>query len=179
MGRRVAGFELAIRVEAADAIVEAALAGDLDAFIVAAETALPERIEHWELRQERYGLLLPEGHGLAAGSGEVSATGLCDLPLITLGSPAEAALLAAGAEARHRAGSAAAAGLLVAAGMGAALVAEGALRPEGTQWRALQGAGAARTVMLAAVAGRRRSAAADIFLKSVRARGWPLPSAPR
>jgi LysR family hydrogen peroxide-inducible transcriptional activator len=177
MGTRVAGFELAFRVGEADAIVEAALAGDVDAFIVAAETALPERIEHWELRQERYGLLLPAAHALADASGELAPSGVTGLALISLGSPTEATLFDAGAQARHRAGSVAAAGLLVAAGLGAALVPEGALRPEGTRWRALAGPGVARTVMLAAVAGRRRSAAADIFLKSVRARGWPLPSA--
>lgn len=176
MGARVAGIELACRVAATEAIVEAALAGDVDAFIVAAETALPERIEHWALREERYGLLLPESAAPAQGEDGME-TGLPGLPLITLGTAAEAGLLAAGAETRHRAGSVAAAGLLVAAGLGAAVVPEGAVRPEGTCWRALAAPGVTRTVVLAAVAGRRRSAAADIFLKSVRARGWPLPTA--
>jgi DNA-binding transcriptional LysR family regulator len=175
MGGRVAGFELALRVGDGAELVEAALAGDVEAFI-AEDADYPERVDRWELRQERYGLLLGAGHRLAAAA-EVAPEALKGEALVTLGTPAEMALTDAGARPAHRAGSPVAAGLLVAAGLGMAWVAEGLARPAGTVWRPLGGAEAGRTVVLAAVAGRRRSRAADIFMKAVRARGWPVPQA--
>jgi DNA-binding transcriptional LysR family regulator len=173
MGARVAGFELALRMGDGAELLQAALAGDLDAVIGVAEAEMPARVDSWELRQERFGLLLPEAHALAAND-RVPAESLAGEGAVMLGAPAEQLLVEAGARPVHRAGSAAAAALLVAAGLGLSLLPEGQVRPTGTTWRPLAGCTTERTLVLAAVAGRRRSAAADIFLKSVRARGWAI-----
>jgi LysR family transcriptional regulator, hydrogen peroxide-inducible genes activator len=173
MGSRVVGLELALQLGEGADLLQSALAGDLDAFIAVAREEMPSRVDCWELRQERYGLLLPAGHPLA-GLDRIEPEALDGHAAILLGSPVEDSLTGAGASPVHRAGSGAAAALLVAAGVGMALLPEGLSRPQGTVWRPLSGCSLERTVVLAAVAGRRRSAAADIFLKSVRARGWPV-----
>lgn len=173
MGARVSGFELMLQMGPGAELIDAALAGDLDAVISPAAADMPARVDVWELRQERFGLLLPAGHRLAEAD-RVAPEALDSEPAVLLGGEEERVLVSAGVRPVHRAGSAVAAALLVAAGLGVSLLPEGLARPAGTAWRPLAGYGAERTVVLAAVAGRRRSLAADIFLKSVRARGWTI-----
>ena len=170
---RVSGFELMLQTGPGAELIEAALAGDLDAVIGPAAAEMPARVDVWELRQERFGLLLPAEHRLAEAE-RVDLEALDGEQAVLLGGEEEHVLASAGVRPVHRAGSAVAAALLVAAGLGVSLLPEGLARPAGTQWRPLAGYGAERTVVLAAVAGRRRSLAADIFLKSVRARGWSI-----
>jgi LysR family hydrogen peroxide-inducible transcriptional activator len=173
MGARVSGFELMLQMGPGAELIDAALAGDLDAVISPAAAEMPARVDVWELRQERFGLLLPVAHRLAEAD-QVAPEALDSEPAVLLGGEDERVLVSAGVRPVHRAGSAVAAALLVAAGLGVSLLPEGLARPAGTAWRQLAGYGAERTVVLAAVAGRRRSLAADIFLKSVRARGWTI-----
>lgn len=174
LDRAFAGFDLSLRSGEAPALLDAALAGDLDAVIADLGRDLPERVDCWDLRQERYGLLLRDDHQLAT-SPNLALTALEGLTVIGLGAGLEAwqrGLLPPAVHITHRAGSQAAAALLVDAGLGIALLPEGGPTPAGTIWRAVEGLTAARTVALAVVAGRRRSGAADAFVKSVRARGW-------
>ena len=173
MNARVSGFELVLQTGDGADLLQAALAGDLDVVIGPAATDMPARVDCWELRQERFGLLLPAGHPLASGD-RVALEALSGQAAVLQGGLAEEFLLTTGVRPVHRAGSAAAAAMLVAAGLGLALLPEGVARPAATAWRPLVGCSAERTVVLAAVAGRRRSPAADIFLKSVRARGWQI-----
>ncbi|MFQ3665131.1 MAG: LysR family transcriptional regulator [Sphingomonadaceae bacterium] len=152
------GFSLSLTVRDAEALVAEAMAGDLDAIIGAFGEGLPDRIDRWELREERLGQLVPAGEPDPG------------LPRIVVGS----------AEAEgpvHRAGSLAAAAFLVAGRLGTAIVPEGLPRPEGTRWKRIEGIEGVRQVELLAVAGRHRPPAVDAFLKSVRARGWQLEEA--
>jgi DNA-binding transcriptional LysR family regulator len=173
MNARVSGFELVLQTGAGSELLQSALAGDLDAIIGPADSEMPARVDCWELRQERFGLLVPADHAFARAD-RVELEALTGEAAVLMDDPAEQVLLTAGVRPVHRAGTAFAASLLVAAGLGLSLLPEGVVRPPGTVWRPLSGCSAERTVVLAAVAGRRRSAAADIFLKSVRARGWAV-----
>ncbi len=173
MSARISGFELVLHTGEGADLLQAALAGDLDAIIGPAAGDMPARVDCWELRQERFGLLVPAGHAFASED-RVAFEALAGERAVMQGGPVEEFLLTAGVRPVHRAGSAAAAAMLVAAGLGLSLQPEGIVRPASTAWRPLVGCASERTVVLAAVAGRRRSAAADIFLKSVRARGWQI-----
>lgn len=159
LGQAFPGFSLGLILGEADALVEAAMAGDIDVAIGAFAADLPARMDRWLLREERMGLLRPAG---LDGS----------LPRIAVG--AMTGDTDDGEPAAHRAGSLAAAAFLVAGGMGEAWVPEGLPRPPGTGWQPQEAGGALRRVELLCVAGRQRPAAVDAFLKSVRARGWEL-----
>lgn len=171
------GFEVTLTCGPAEQLLEAGLAGELDAWIADVSEETPDRVDRWELMQEGHCLLAASSAGL---SGTISAEALKALPRIARDCAAERALESAmgGLPApRHRAGSAAASALLAAAGMGVALVPRGLPWPAGTVALELEPGVAAptRLVSLAAIAGRRRSAAADAFVKSARARGWGPP----
>jgi LysR family transcriptional regulator, hydrogen peroxide-inducible genes activator len=130
MGSRIAGFELALRLGDGAELLQAALAGDIDAFIGVAEVEMPSRVDMWDIRQERYGLLLPAGHALAAPD-RVEPEALNGLAAVLLGTPAEQMLVEAGAQPVHRAGSPAAGVALVVVGFVGAL---GRRRPPGARW---------------------------------------------
>jgi DNA-binding transcriptional LysR family regulator len=170
LGSAFAGFSLTLLVRDADLLLDAAMAGDIDVAIGSFARDLPERVDRWLLRDERIGLLLPDCHPAADGA-PLDAAAAAGLPRIAIGG--------AGAEpledgAVHRAGSLVAAAFLVAGGLGVALVPEGLPRPQGTNWRPVEGLGVERQVEVLAIAGRRRAPAVDAFLKSIRARGWEL-----
>lgn len=174
LARAFEGFELSLRIGSSESLLEAAMAGDLDVVIAELGTDPPERIDHWVLCEEREGLVLRKDHPLA-GLDSISAEQLAGLSFIALGDGIAARLataLPAPPPTAHRAGSIAAAALLVAGGLGVALLPERLPLPAETCWRPVEGLNLERNVTLAAVAGRQRSVAADAFVKSARARGW-------
>jgi DNA-binding transcriptional LysR family regulator len=172
--RAFAGFRLTLCQAPVAALLEQALKGEIDALIASLPAGRPDRIDCWPIRHERFRLLVPMDHPLAE-AGAISLDRLAEVPLIGLdaeGAPELGTLLPGAKPPRHRAGSAAAASLLAIAGLGAALLPEGSPVPPAARFVDVDGLVAGRTVALAAIAGRRRSPAADAFLKSVRARGW-------
>lgn len=174
LDRSFPGFELTLTQAPADDLLARALGGELDAIIAGFEGDPPERLDRWELLAEGHVLLLADALGADLPS-PCPPDRLAALPRIGRDCPAERQLLEAipGLQApRHRAGSAQAAALLAAAGFGAALVPSGLPRPTGTVAVELGEIAPWRQVSIAMVAGRRRSAAADAFVKSARARGW-------
>lgn len=173
MQRCFPGFALTLALAPAETLLADAIEGRLDAFIAAVPETRPERLECWPLLDERLGLLMAPGDA-RAGAGPLAPDALAGAPLVTVAAATypDAEALLPGSVARHRAGSAPAAAMMVAAGLGMALLGEGAAQAWGLAFRPLAGPPLTRTVALAAVAGRRRNAAASAFMKSVRARGW-------
>jgi DNA-binding transcriptional LysR family regulator len=174
LGRAFPGFALTLVQGPADQLIEKAMAGDLDAVIAAVPAELPARVDCWPLRDERLCLMLAADHPLADRAG-LRAEDFEGMELIALDHPSVVRFrerVPTARPGRHQAGSAAAAAMMAAAGLGAALLPEGVPVPPGGRLVPVEGMEPARTVALAAVAGRRRSPATDAFLKSVRARGW-------
>jgi DNA-binding transcriptional LysR family regulator len=172
--RAFAGFSLSLIQAPVAVLMERALRGELDALIASLPGERPDRVDCWPIRHERFRLLVPLDHPMAE-AGVIPIERLADIALIGLdaeGAPELGTLLPNTRPPRHRAGSAAAASLLAIAGLGAALLPEGMAVPPSARFVDVDGLSAGRTVALAAIAGRRRSPAADAFLKSVRARGW-------
>jgi DNA-binding transcriptional LysR family regulator len=178
LGRSFSGFELSLVCAESPALVEAALAGDVDVIIADLPGDVSDRVDRWELFQDSYGLLLRTDHPLSR-SGGLALEDLAGLAFVGIGTETGTRLagrLPVLPDIVHHAGSIAAAGLLVAGGLGAALVPDTMAFPAETAWRPVEGLAIERTVAVAAVAGRRRSVAADAFVKSVRARGWGHPA---
>jgi DNA-binding transcriptional LysR family regulator len=168
------GFAVTLAAGPPATLLARAMEGELDAVIADLDADLPERIDRWELMQEHH-VLLAAGDSPMAQAPTCPPERLAELPRIGRDCAAERQLeaLVPGLPApRHRAGTAQAAALLAAAGLGVALVPRGLARPAGTVAIELGERAPSRSVVLALVAGRRRSPAADAFVKSARARGW-------
>ncbi len=175
---RVAGCELALRRDAALALVEALLHGTLDVALLPEGAAEAERLNAWPLWQEGV-VVLAAGDHRFAGLDRVRAIELDQEVLVAADPPgacAEAtARLAAEFGLRlvavHR-GTEPEVASLVALGLGVALAPAGAWRPPGVVARPLAEPELAHRVMLGAVAGRPMNRAATAFLKLCRARSW-------
>jgi DNA-binding transcriptional LysR family regulator len=176
MERSFPGFALTLVIAPVDQLLVQAMRGEIDTLIAPLPEARPERLDCWPLAEERLGLLLPPGDPrvVPADTAPLAPEALASAALVTLAAPAypDAAALLPDAIPRHRAGSAAAAAMMVSAGLGIAILGEGAARAHGLAFRPLAGPPLQRTLALAAVAGRQRSPATDAFMKSARARAW-------
>ena len=172
LGAGLAGFELSITGGTSRDLLEAALAGSLDLAIIEVPEDTPDRLETWPLFAHRYRMLTHTDHPLARAP-SVRLADLGDEPWIDCAGDDCAALAALGLEPRirHRACDPAAIRRMILAGLGSAFVPE-SIAGDGVQPITLEGCEITREVALVAVGGRRRSLAADAFVRAARARSW-------
>jgi len=181
LGRGLPGFELSLTSGPSGELLEAAMNGDLDLLIVELPDGAPDRLERWPLFSHAYHMVTRADHPLATKL-PASLGAARDEAWIDYDGGNCARLRAAAAElgfeplVRHRATDPAHAKRLVIAGLGSAFMP----RPrEDDRIRAIRFDDASITgdVVLSAVAGRKRSIAADAFVRASRARSWTEVSA--
>jgi len=181
LGAGLPGFELEVVGGTSEELIAMALSGRIDMLIVEAPDDAPDRFEAWALFSHSYHLVMSARHRLAdavdvcvadtRGEAWIDAGGYATTRL------ADAAR-SAGFEPdfRHRTSDPAHVRRLVASGLGIAFMPP----PRAdTRVRAIRlvDVDAERDVVLAAIAGRKRSIAADAFVRASRARGWEPASA--
>lgn len=176
IGAGLPGFELTLQSGSSEEMIELGLNGALDLFIVEVPEDAPERFEAWSLFDHVYHVITRAEHPLAARDAVTLNDIRDEIWIECRGDGARAlrdAAKTAGFEPafRHRADSAVHLRRLVLAGLGSAF-----LPPPRDRARLavfpLSGVEASRSVVLAAIAGRRRSVAADAFVRASRARAW-------
>lgn len=176
LARGLPGFELTLTGGSSEELLEMAMSGSIDLLIVEMPDDSPDRLEAWPLFEHLYHMVTRPDHPLA----NRTAPRLADAreePWIDCGGDGCPRLRTAARglgfdpDVRHRASDAAHLKRLVLAGLGSAFLpggrADGALRAV-----RLVDAEVAREVVLSAIAGRRRSTAADAFVRASRARDW-------
>lgn len=172
------GFELSTREGGTAELLEQTLKGDLDLIVIEAPADAPDRLEPWPLFVQRYHLLSRDGHRLC-GREDASLVDLLDEAWIDYGEEASARLRAAGDAAgvainfRHKASGARQVDRLLLAGLGSALMPRPSLLDARLSALALVDEGLVAPVILAGIGGRRRSPAAEAFVRAARARQWP------
>jgi DNA-binding transcriptional LysR family regulator len=169
-----------LRSGTSEQLLDNALKGGIDLLIVAQPEQAPERLETWPLYTQHYALAICAGTRVPNGPplcmAEVAAEVWID------GGDAGTAIWRSAANAvglapsfRHRVESPAQALRLVALGLGHAIV------PAGTEAAGIAAIGLedcdlSQSIVLAAVAGRRRGRAADAFMRAARTRDWQSPA---
>ncbi|WFR98624.1 LysR family transcriptional regulator [Rhizobium tumorigenes] len=176
IGASLPGFELTLSSGSSEDMIELGMEGRLDLFIVEVPDNKPERLEAWVLFDHIYHMLTKAEHPLATNETVTLEDVRDELWIEYCGDGAVAlrdAAKAAGFEPvfRHRADSPAHLRRLVLAGFGSAFVPPPRERSRMVVLR-LAGVEASKAVSLAAIAGRRRSAAASAFVRASRARSW-------
>jgi DNA-binding transcriptional LysR family regulator len=178
--KTVKGLQLALGSGSRSAVIASMLDGDFD-LVVAEETDdLPERLRSWPLFREPCHVVVPQAHRFA----NLEAVPIAELatePLVErLDCPLAPAFLAlcaeAGIEAKvgHRATSEEQLQKLVLAGFGYSIAPCTVALASGLVGVPFEGQVLERAVMLATVAGRRFSPAADAFIKVARVKEWKL-----
>jgi DNA-binding transcriptional LysR family regulator len=181
VGQNLPGFQLTMHSGTSQELIELALAGSLDLVIVEAPEDAPERFDALSLFDQAYYVMVPSAHPLSARE-QVSLTDVKDETWIDCGGDGFATAKAAAERAgftfdvRHRATDAQQLRHLIVAGLGCAY---SACLGRDAQLKALQlmGVENMRQIVLASIAGRRRSNAGDAFVRASRARSWASPSA--
>jgi DNA-binding transcriptional LysR family regulator len=171
------GFELTIEAGSSAELIQRGMKGEVDLLIVEAPDDAPDRLESWSLYQHRYHLVARSNHALADRA-EVSLGDLVEESWIDCGGDGSARLRTAAERAgitasfRHKAGGPSQALQLARAGFGSAVLQKPA--NDGGQLVALSliEDEFLAPVVLAGIAGRRRSVAADAFVRAARARRW-------
>jgi DNA-binding transcriptional LysR family regulator len=182
---RIRGFECALTEGTSADLQPWMMEGTLDSAVLVEPAKPPERLDLWRLFRDRYVVLCPEHHHLAARP-EIPISALAEERLMARGeksSDLDQALarlcLAAGItpRPRHRCASEEQIRQMVAAGLGIALAGEHRALCPGIVARPLADREAGRNIMLAAVAGRPQGPALAAFLKLMRARDWQAATA--
>jgi LysR family transcriptional regulator, hydrogen peroxide-inducible genes activator len=180
---RLESFEVGLTEAASPDLLERLMGGGLDSAVLVEPGKLPERLDRWRLFRERYVVLCPADHPLAALE-EIPAAALAKESLVVRGAAdcdLDQALIrlaaAAGLEPkpRHRCAGENQLRQMVAAGLGLALAGEHHPAAPGIAARPLADPEAGRQILLAAVTGRPRGPALAAFLKLMRARDWNTP----
>jgi DNA-binding transcriptional LysR family regulator len=178
IGDSLPGLELSIASGPSAELIEQALEGGLDVIIVERPADAPDRLDEVPLYELPYLVLFRADHPLA----ETDPLRLADLNGHVFlerahdgGARFRLACQSAGVEPvfRHSVRDEAQLQRLVAAGLGAGLLPHGVDLADGLVARALEDGDLAAQVILATISGRRRSPAAEAFVRSVRARAWP------
>lgn len=169
------GFELTVTTGTSAELIEMAMAGTLDLLIAEAPEHAPERLEAWTLFEHVYHMIARADHPLAA-SPSPRLEDARNEHWIDMGDGCDhlrAMALAAGfePEVRHRAADVAHLVRMIAAGLGSGFV-PGPLGDPRLSSIRLVDAAVVRAVVLAAIGGRRRSIAAEAFVRASRARSW-------
>ena len=181
---RVKGFELSIAEGGSAELSAKMLDGDLDAVVIVEPEKLPERLNRWPLFEDRYVVLCPAEHHLAALA-EIPIAELgdeCVLMRASRGCDFEQALDRLCTEAgvkprtRHTGSSDDHIQEMIRAGLGVAISAEHQSIGADLVARPIADAAARRRIVLAAVAGRQHGPALALFLKLMRARDWTAMS---
>ena len=181
---RIEGFELGLVEAPSSDLLERLMAGELDSAVLVDPEKSSERLERWRLFRERYVVLCPEGHPLAALE-TVPVDVLAKESLILRGASdcdLDQAMMrlsaAAGVEPklRHRCAGEDQLRQMGAAGLGLALAGEHHPAAPGIAARPLADPAAGRQILLAAVAGRSHGPVLAAFLKLMRARDWAIPA---
>jgi DNA-binding transcriptional LysR family regulator len=185
LGRSLTGLELALASGSSGELIELALAGSLDLVIVEVPAEAPERLDCWPLFEDFYCVVTRTDHRFAAAPPDDPAV-LEEETWIDLAGDGCAGLAriagqgGAAIDVRHQAQSAAQLRQMVLAGLGCGWVPRGLvalpLVPVALAFGESEAPHAAAVVVLASVAGRRRSVAADAFLRAARTQCWTLPA---
>lgn len=171
------GFELTLESGTSAEMLDRAMKGDIELLIVEAPESAPERLDSWGLFTQRYHMVTRAGHRLE-GRDEVALAETDGEPWIDCGGDGVTRLRAAarrlGTEPsfRHRATSSSQVDQILLAGLGSAVMP----RPRHDDPRLIALAFVddefLAPVILAGIAGRRRSPAGDAFVRAARARPW-------
>jgi DNA-binding transcriptional LysR family regulator len=180
LGGAMPGLQLKIVGGASADLLARALAGELDLMIIEAPAEAPERFEAWRLFSHDYQMVVRRDHP-AANRPETTLAELAREPLIDHACEGMAALRAQAEvvgislNLRHAAHDVGQLKRLIAAGLGTGFMPD----PRELAMCAVPVAGAAISadVVLASIQGRRRSLAAESFVRASRARRWERPSA--
>ena len=178
IGAGLPGFELSIQTGTSEEMIELGLSGALDLIIVEVPEDAPDRLETWPLFEHVYHMVTRAGHPLASGE-SITLDDIREEFWIEYCQEGAKALRDAAREAgfephfRHRADSPVQLRRLVLAGLGSAFMPPPRDRAQLAALR-FTDIQASRGVVLAAIGGRRRSLAADTFVRASRARTWDL-----
>lgn len=182
VGGGLPGFQLTLNLGSSAELLQAAIRGELDLIIVERPDEAPERLDEWELYDQRYVVVVRSDHRFAELD-EVTIADLHGEPLIERTSEPnhqfKAACEAAGAEpiVSHRVPDDEQSHRLAEAGLGACLLPDGIKLGRGLIARVIRGAELKRIVILGSIGGRQRPPAAEAFIRAARARSWdPLPA---
>lgn len=170
------GFELSLSSGSSDALIEAAMNGALDLVVVELPDNAPDRLDAWPLFDHSYHMVTRADHPLAGGE-MPSLLSVREESWIDHEGNGCARLKTIAAShgfvpiVRHRATDMAQVKQLVISGLGSAFIP----RPRDDERLCafrFADAEVRRDVILGAVAGRKRSVAADAFVRASRARSW-------
>jgi DNA-binding transcriptional LysR family regulator len=179
LASRISGFELTLRQYSSPEICRLLLEGAVDAGLAVGGDDIPERLNRWNLYDERIVMLCPETHVLAKLD-EILPQRLAkecilrrELPDCAIDRAVQAIGAAAGIEWRTQHSGSEESHLheMVKASLGVALAGERQSVPVGLVARPLSGA-KPRTITLLAISGRPQGPSAAAFLKLMRARDW-------
>jgi DNA-binding transcriptional LysR family regulator len=176
LGDNLPGFQLTIQSGTSEELIELALAGSLDLLIVESPEDAPDRFDAWTLFDQAYRIVVRATHPLslreAVAFEDVKGEAWIDCGgdgFIRARRAAEAAGIAL--DVRHRATDSQQLLRLILAGLGCAYMPDpaGDARLKGLRLTDMPDT---RAIVLAAIAGRRRSVASEAFVRASRARGW-------
>ena len=181
LGSSLTGLELALSSGSSRELIEQAMAGSLDLIIVDMPDDSPERLDCWPLFADTWCVVTRHDHRFAATPPDAPSA-LENETWIDLAGDGCAMLAriagqaGAAIDVRHQAHSPAQLRQMVLAGLGCGWT-PGSLAREPLRRVVLAFGDSACPVVLASVAGRRRSVASDAFLQAARTQDWALTDA--
>ncbi len=174
------GLELTLMTGSSSNLVDAAMSGELDLVVSEAPDEAPERFESWLLFEQRYHMIARADHRLARRAPGSLQAASNEFWIDHDGGDCARLRTAAkeiGFEpvVRHRATDPSRVKQMVLAGLGSAFMPE-PWRDDRLRAIRFPDVNVVGKVVLAAVAGRRRSVACDAFIRASRARSWAAAS---
>jgi DNA-binding transcriptional LysR family regulator len=171
-------FELTLISASNERLFDEAIAGEFDLVISAGETELPERLRSWALYDEPVQVVMPREHALATRP-SVAIEDLAGIDLIEIAGAWESRQARAFAQAanasldfRYRASNCDHLVGFVRSGLALAIASPCLADGEDLVARPIGGFALERKIVMAAVIGRRYSAACDAFIKFARIANW-------
>jgi DNA-binding transcriptional LysR family regulator len=174
----VPALELTLGADADAKLIDEAVAGDLDLFVVGDDSELPERVHSWTLAREPLMAVMAPTHPLATKN----ALALKDFDGVEVIELANCPIAArfrqicsdadVGPKFLKRASSCEQVLSLVREGLGVATLPRSAVCADDLVAKPIDGATLDRAITLGTVAGRKFSPASDAFVKLARTRDW-------